>query len=248
MNSSQAEDVRTRASGIIAMGKAGDRNAIKSLVAILENTEEIDWLRGCAAIALGRLSGEEVIDPLLNALEDESMVVARAVISALGDVRSRRTVPFLKKMMEDSEKEELHAAAIAVLGETGGSEIVPTLVAALKSPNNRVRVRAVMALGELRIEKAVVPLIGLLKDSDELLRAAAASSLGLIGDKRAAETLIKALSDPAESVRAIAASSLGCLGESRAVPALEEAMDDESITVRRQAAAALSKIRAKIEL
>jgi HEAT repeat protein len=239
------EDIKIRASAIIAMGKAGDRDAVTYLVQTLENTSEVDWLRACAAIALGRLSGEEVVQPLIDALRDDNNTVLRAVISALGDARCRQAVPYLKETLKDSTKQELHALTVTVLGLIGGDDITPTLLEALKSANNQVRVRAAAALRDLRTEKAVIPFISLLNDNDECLRAIAASSLGLIGDKRAADTLMEALNDNAETVRAIAASSLGCLGDTRAVPRLKKALNDRGRTVRRQAAAALAKLGRK---
>jgi HEAT repeat protein len=247
LDSSKDEDIRNRASAIIAMGKTGDIDALKPLTLILENKDELEWLRACAAIALGRLSGEEVIPPLIDSLHDDSIVVSRAVISALGDVKSDRAIPYLQKILENESKEELHAVTITVLGEIGGCDITPTLLKALESPNNLVGIRAALALGERRTEEAVLPLIKALADSDECLRAAAASALGLIGDNRAIESLIEALDDGAEAVRAIAASSLGCIGDSRAVPPLEKALNDESKTVQKQTAAALVKLRRKDE-
>ncbi len=237
------EDIKVRASAIIAMGKTGDKEAGEYLIQTLENKSEVEWLRGCAAIALGRLSGEEVISPLINALQDDSNTVLRAVISALGDAGCVLAIPHLKEILEDGSKEELHPLTVTILGLLGGHNITPTLLRALESSNNQVRVRAAIALRELRTEKAVLPFIGLMKDGDECLRGIAASSLGLTGDKRAVEVLIKALDDNAESVRGIAASSLGCLGDSRVVLILEKALEDKSNLVRKQAAAALSKLR-----
>ena len=237
------EDIKVRASAIIAMGKTGDRDAIEYLIQTLENKDEVEWLRGCAAIALGRLSGEEVISSLLNTLQDDKTNVLRAVISALGDAGCVSAIPHLRDILEDASKEEIHPLTITVLGLIGGHDITPTLVQKLGSSNNRVRVRAAMALRELRTEKAVRPFIKLMKDGDECLRGIAASSLGLTGDKQAVKVLIKALEDNAETVRGIAASSLGCLGDGRAVPPLEKALDDESNAVRKQATAALSKLK-----
>jgi HEAT repeat protein len=239
------EDIRIRASNIIASGKTGDRNAIGSLVEILENRDEVDWLRGCAAIALGRISGEEVIPPLLNALKDESMVVSRSVILALGDVSSEQVIPHLQEILTNQGKKELHALTINVLGQIGGREIIPTLLRALESSSVEVRCSAALALGTRRTRAAVLPFLKLMHDSHDCLRAIAASSLGLNGDKRAVEPLIEALTDGNEEVRAIAASSLGYLGDSRAIPPLERTLDDSSKTVRKQAAAALSKLDRK---
>jgi HEAT repeat protein len=242
-DSPENEELRIRASAIIAAGKSGDREAIKQLIEILENKSEVEWLRGCAAIALGRLAGEEVIPPLLKALKDDNPFVCRAVIAALGDVKSEQAISALKAMLENPHKKELHPMTINVLGAIGGSEIITTLLQALESPNTQVRCNAALVLGDLRTEDAVIPFLKLLNDSDECLRAIAASSLGLIGDKRAVGQLVEALEDKAETVRTIAASSLGYLGDSQAIAQLEKALQDKSTSVRDQAAAALSKLR-----
>jgi HEAT repeat protein len=237
----QNEDLRIRASSIIAMGKAGDKDAIPRLVEILENKSEVEWLRGCAAIALGRISGDEVVSPLLQALRDESLFVNRAAILALGDLEIKSAVPYLESILKDPSKKELHAVTVNVLAQIGGSEA--TLLEALEDPDVRVRCNSALALGNLRTESAVLPLIKLMDDSDESLRAVAASSLGLIKDKRAVKKLTAALEDKAETVRAIAASSLGYLGDKKAVPGLEKALQDKNINVRKQAAAAIERLK-----
>ena len=98
------EEIRTRASAIIAMGKTGDRDAVKSLVMVLGNKGEVDWLRACAAIALGRLAGDEVATPLIDALDDESSIVKRAAITALGEARSEQAIPALRAILEDNAR------------------------------------------------------------------------------------------------------------------------------------------------
>jgi HEAT repeat protein len=239
------EDVRIRASAIIAMGRAGDRQALKQLTGILEDYSEISWIRVCAAIALGRLSGKEVVPPLIKALEDTSILVSRAAILALAETGVKEAIPYLQEVLKNQSKKDLHALSVNALKAIGGHEITSTLIEALESPDNRVRCNAALALGDLRAGEAVRQLINLVSDSDESVRAVAASSLGLIGDKRASEALIEALNDEAETVRAISASSLGYLSDVKAVPPLEKVVHDQSTIVRKQAAAALSKLRQK---
>ncbi len=242
-NSPENEDIRIRASAIIATGKARDREAIPRLIEILENENEVEWLRGCAAIALGRIAGDEVADPLIKALQDKDLFVSRAVILALGELKNEEALPHLKALLANQAKKDLHPLAINVLAATGGKKVTSTLLEALENENSQVRCNAALALGDLRSKEAVVPFLKLMEDENETLRAIAASALGLIGDKRAADTLIKALEDKADTVRIIAASSLGYLGETKAIAPLERALKDKNKTVRAQAAAALSKLR-----
>jgi len=180
LNSLQDGDIQIRAHSIIASGKTGNSEAVKPLIEILETRNEVDWLRGCAAIALGRISGEEVIEPLLNALHDDSMIVVRAVISSLGDVSRKRTIPYLEAILEDTDKAELHAVTVTVLGKIGGHDIMPTLLRELGRPDNQVRICAAIALSELRAPETVIQFMKLMDDEDECLRAIAASSLGLL--------------------------------------------------------------------
>jgi HEAT repeat protein len=236
-------DPGIRASSIIALGKTEDKNAAVHLTRILKNKNEIDWLRGCAAIALSRIPGEESIPPLIEALQDENLLVSRAAILALGDLKYQPAIPYLEEILQSQDKKELHAAAITILGTISGREAAQVLLQALENPDNRVKRNAALALGELHIEKAVIPLMNLMKEDDECLRAIAASSLGLIGDKQAVEALIIALSDISENVRTIAASSLGYLGDSKSIPLLEKALQDENKSVRETAGAALLKLK-----
>jgi HEAT repeat protein len=239
------EDLRIRASAIIALGQSGDKNAVATLKTILENKSEVEWVRGCAAIALGRVSGEEGLPPLVAGLQDESLLVCRAAISALGDLKSRKAVPHLEAILNSPEKKDVHAAAVSVLGTIGGDEVVSIMLQALENPDAGVRCNAALALGNLRLKKAVSPLIALMRDEDESLRAVAASSLGLIGDRRAVAVLIAALNDKAAAVRAIAASSLGYLDDKEAIPFLEKVLDDNNAAVRKQSANAILKLRSQ---
>ena len=209
---------------------------------VLEDTNEIDWIRGCAAISLGRLSGDEVIPQLAHALVANSAVLSRAVIEALRNIHSEQAIALLKGILEDGSKRELHAMTINAIGEIGGRGVASVLIETLHSQDNPVRRRAALTLSGMAIQEAVVPFIELIDDSDECLRAIAASALGLARDKRALKPLVTALADRAETVRTIAASSLGYLGSSKAIEPLEKALGDKCENVRKQAATALSKI------
>jgi HEAT repeat protein len=239
------DDLNIRSSQIIAMGNSKDRGVIHTLIEILKNPKEVSLLRACAAMALGKLSGNEVISPLIDAVEDEQMIVSRAAILALGEVGSQQSIPTLIGVLENQNKKELHALAIKVLSKIGGTKVKSNLLKALESENNGVKRNAAIALGDLGTKDVVPPLIKLMNDCDECLREIAASSLSLIKDNRAVEALIGALSDQAETVRTMAASSLGYLGDNRAIKPLEKALNDKNILVRQMAASSLDKLKAK---
>ena len=234
-----------KASAIIEMGRTGNRDSVEYIAAVLENEEEVDWVRACAAIALGKLSDGELNPSLLLALAGENQIVSRAAVLALGETGNQEAVPHLEEILKDKNKEDLHPVIINSIGKIGGSGAIPILLQALENSNDLVRVNAALVIRDLRNEELLPHFLKLIKDNNESLRAIAASSLGLTGDKSAVPPLLDALDDEAASVRAIAASSLGCIADSSVSSHLEKALGDENEVVRRQAAAAISKLKSR---
>jgi HEAT repeat protein len=129
-----------------------------------------------------------------------------------------------------------------------GVSAVPSLIEALKHPNDVIRASAVEALGKIGPEaKAAVPsLIQALKDRHEFVRAGAAEALGKIGSdaNSAVPHLIQALKDDNGFVRRSAAEALGRMGSDAkgAVPHLIQALKNDNGFVRRSAVEALVRM------
>jgi len=124
---------------------------------------------------------------------------------------------------------------------------VESLISALGSENQMVRMDVVYLLGIAKDKRAVEHLIPLLKDEYVSIRSASASALGDIGDGRAIPPLLDALNDPAENVRISAIRSLGKLKASDAVDELIEIAknEEEGKEVRKAAIEALGEIGGK---
>jgi HEAT repeat protein len=61
-------------------------------------------VRQAAAVSLGKLGAAEAIEPLLRAIRDESELVRKGVVNALGMVGDKRALPELKRVAaEDTE-------------------------------------------------------------------------------------------------------------------------------------------------
>jgi len=131
------------------------------------------------------------------------------------------------------------------LGEIGGEEVLPALLALLADENARVRRHAAEALKRAGLAASVQPLCRTLEDDPEpRVREHAAEALGRLGDRRAVEPLCRVLrADDDARVREHAAEALGHLGDERALPALVEAMNDPHPRVSRHAAEAVTAIR-----
>ena len=127
---------------------------------------------------------------------------------------------------------------------------VPTLIGALKNPDEAARRKAAEWLSRLgtRAKAAIPALLECLRDRDDLVRGQSAEALGNIGlDARAVVAALQGLlRDRSEFVRRMAAAALGDFGPAaRATVAdLSEALKDKEEFVRRAAAGALGKIGA----
>jgi HEAT repeat protein len=86
-----------------------------SLATITQALKEADaTLRAQAAAILGKLGGEEAIEPLLSALNDVDWRTRRNAIVALGDVGDTRAVEAIRPVLKDSNPAVQKAARTAL--------------------------------------------------------------------------------------------------------------------------------------
>jgi HEAT repeat protein len=97
----QDQDESARASAADALGEMGDANAVPALTAALADQ---NYLCVCAALALGKIGGPEVIGPLIEVLKDkEKFWVPRgAAALALGNLgkEAEPAVPALTEALD----------------------------------------------------------------------------------------------------------------------------------------------------
>jgi HEAT repeat protein len=146
--------------------------------------------------------------------------------------------PLLSRVRHEYKR--LAKAAIAALGEIGGSGAVDALLGLLKDVGKDTRLAAAAALGGTGDGRAVDGLLGLLKDVDKDTRWAAAEALGRIGDSRAVDGLLGSLKDVEEDTRAATIYALGKTSDSRAVASLLGLLRDVEQSVRIAALGALA--------
>ena len=138
-----------------------------------------------AARALGRLGGEEVVLPLVEALSDNNSQVCMTAADALVEIGDIAVGPLIKSLKH--EKVNVRCDATRALGELGDSTAVEPLIDMLDDSWVNVRIYAVQSLGKLGEQQATPALIKVLGNQDEndLVRAGAAAALGMLKDPRA---------------------------------------------------------------
>ncbi len=186
------EDISSGAA--IALGKAGDPDAVPSLVAVLQDKKRQDPVREAAALAIGLIGREPDAK------------------------RARATRVALQRVVESrKENNRLRAMAVYGLGLRGGADVVPFLTETSMSSDSAWDVPAAgatalgMADGELSIPELSFLVLGpkRRKKGESMRRAYAAHGLARTGSHDAVAPLLKAALDSDENVRRAAVMALG---------------------------------------
>jgi HEAT repeat protein len=211
----------------------------------------VEVIRGKAAAALGKLGpkAKGAVPALTAALKDPDPYVRGSAVIALHRIgEAHGAVAGLAVVLQDPEVCEAAAEVLADFGPRAAPAL-PALIAALRSPNDSLRVKCVRALAAIGPEAvaAVPALAGRLNDREEEVRYEAAWALCGIGPpaKEAFPALTGALSDQAAKVRVAAGSALASIDRDRAdvaVPAMIAALRDKDRGVRGVAAIVLGKV------
>jgi HEAT repeat protein/class 3 adenylate cyclase len=109
------EDWWVREKTISALGRLKDKRAIPHLAKMI-NDEDNKWI---VPEALAEIGGSEVIDPLMEFLSDESNRVRIAAISALGKLKDKDTLPYIKELLNDPDEEVRNEASKVLKDLTG---------------------------------------------------------------------------------------------------------------------------------
>ena len=244
----------------------------EGLVGALRHADE--GVREYAAEALGNLSDRMGVDPLCEALKDNSWRVRMWAAWALGRIRDERAIDPLIKALRDDRLDVRRTAADALgnLGEPAidplvktfgeedpdfctrieyvlwniGNASIPPLIKALESDNQRVRMRSAIALGRINHKRINDP-PGVILDPSAIhyLETKIDNPASKRDEAQAVEPLIKALKDNEATVRQYAACALGEIGDGRAAEPLMGILNDNNAMMRKEVQEALKKIQKK---
>ena len=183
------------------------------------------------------LFGEVAVDPLIEALENESPQVFLAAAVGLGVIGepSAKAMPQLLEMLESKDTRRRNAAAGVIQGiGPGAAEAVPVLRELLHAGNFHTQYWACRALGAIGPASvgATSDLVDLLVNGTVSVRRNAATALGNIGPDigpEAVEQLIRVVDEeftaPVREEAVVALGKLKPFAE-RSVPALRKALTE----------------------
>jgi HEAT repeat protein len=196
-------------------------------------------VRSLSFASVKKLSERHDIPGLIRALSNRDPAVQYEAVEALGNSGDPAATDALMDALTGDQYSGIRWKAAEALGKIG-APAVPSLLQALKNPDEDIRWKAAIVLGEIGDPRAVGPLVALLGDEDRFVRSRAAYALGLIGPPAVIE-LRNALMNGSVEVRGAAATALGTNPDPDAMEALVQDLDDPSDEVWQDVIAALSR-------
>lgn len=157
-----------------AMGRTENPALSTAADAIASLKSERSYSRWKAAQALGEMGDKTAVDPLVEAMSDESAVVREMTVQALGKIGDKRAFEALKTALDD----EVHAVrleTVKALGQVKDEQAIVPLVKALADAD--LLPDAANALGAIAkpelVDKA-------LEDNSEVLKRSSSRNRGLV--------------------------------------------------------------------
>ena len=226
-----------RAQIIVVLGLIGSPDAIRGIVALLDERDPIIRQATSSAVSL---AGALCIPPLqqaLSAADERLRARAGEVLALLGAEAVSAALASLS-----SAQESQRAEAARVLGALRAADAVEPLIARLDDSDRSVRTAAAHALGQIASTQAVAGLESRATSGDAALRAAVIHAIGASRDASALAAVLQALRDQDSQVRIAAAEALGKIGDERAVISLQEFRDDRDPWMQNAVLAALRRL------
>ncbi|HMO21088.1 MAG TPA: HEAT repeat domain-containing protein [Candidatus Melainabacteria bacterium] len=191
------------------------RKSTEILVGILRG-DDAPSLRKAAAIALSRYHNdpEVAVPALIDALNDNYLLVRTAAVQAIGNYHSgaEAAVPPLLKLLEEEPNEGIRSSSIYTLRTIGKDDqrVVDKFIELLDDPKLGRSIMSYLYYFGDRAAPAVPKLIKMLDSSDRYQRQYACRALGAIGidAKEALPALEKATRDSDASVRSNAQTAI----------------------------------------
>jgi HEAT repeat protein len=169
---SHSKNPLLRERAAITLGRLGDRQAVRPLLRVLEDSTgpqaKIVW-------SLGLLGDERAVRPLINALvkfeHEKKTISATETILALSRLNSMESFPILLDLVQhEKNSPRIRLVCIALLGRLGNARATPVLLEILKKECGRVRSDLrhciLYSLGEINDERVVGPLLEILSQVD----------------------------------------------------------------------------------
>ena len=237
----------------------------KTVLESLEK-EEPNTLKA-ACIMAGILGLTQAERGLIKALGHKAWQIQAEAAKALGLLKAKGAVPFLRRILKATESDqrqkmlaaaagqlqdesqetnpELFRQAAVALNRIDPSTAEQALSAALSTDNPQLITAALAGLANLRSDGANAKIMELLESDQPAMRSLAAAAAGKLLLREATPGLVRLLQDGQAPVRKEAVIALNHIKDARAIGPLTSLLQDDNAEVRRVAAIAIGNTRSK---
>ncbi|MBD3181400.1 hypothetical protein GF312_03850 [Candidatus Poribacteria bacterium] len=239
--------------------KAGEEAEANELIGLVSyedreiEQEERSSIRSAAALALGKVKGENALSALMRAVrKDKSAAVRKNAATALYELDNADARSALVKTLKDDDSGIVRSEAASALGRgtLKSTDSVDVLIDTMRNDKyESARVMATWSLGEIANKNAVDDLIDVIvegkddePEADAVVNQAITALDKIAGP--AVQPLIDVLNNPEIDAvpKGKVAKTLGLIASADATEALNSALEDESVVVRSEAAKSLGLI------
>ncbi len=209
-------------------------------------------IRGEVMISLGKIKGDEVIEPLIKVLEDDQRAAVRSSAAwALGEIKGDKVISPLIRALKKDKQGIVRSRAAEALGKIKGEKVIDPLVDTLKHDKfENARLKTAIGLREIKFDKAARGLVSALKGEGDAYEEKEVDTvlneimIALEKDGSVAvPALLTAVNSEDVMVRKRAINSLGIIADKSAYDAMLAALDDENVIVRERAAARIGALK-----
>ncbi len=173
----QDDDATQRMMGLHGLGRLDADSHKKAFEKALDDTAVGVRKVALAALITPTSKDKELLTRIAERMIlDESTEVRRALVSLLGVVDCRCTLPLLVKALDD-EDTWVQIRAVESLGLVGREDALPALETLLERDNLLVRIKVAKVLGQIGGKKAFGQLLKILKTEDSEVQRAAEQAL-----------------------------------------------------------------------
>lgn len=211
-----------RCTYVDALGAIGDPGAAPALKAKLAQRDEIEFVKGRAALSLARLGDPSGRAHLLRNLDSPLPAMQVLGLRGMAQLNEPSAAGYLNAGLE-SGYEEVWTTAISLFPCLGAGTALPVLRTRLDSPSEVLRRRAALAMGFLGSDEALPYIERAVRVGSLHERAMGCELLANLGRSDRVPLLIEKLQDPHTSVRQTAAVALTRLNAREALPVLLDA-------------------------
>jgi aminopeptidase N len=252
-----------------AIAQKGGLEAVKALAKALKS-DSFWGIRAEAAKQLADLKLDQAVTSLLQGLEDEHPKVRRAVVEALGKVKTPECYQALRRLVEASDPSYyVEASAARTLGEVGSSklagipnaaetlDVLRTILQERAGWNEVVRSGALSGVSQFKTSEAALELILQYTEPQvtAMLRLGAIRALGKVSTgqtKANVERILERLEvisrEPQFTTQMTVIAALGMMEDVGAVTVLRGIADHiDDGRVRRRAEEAIEKVQKTVE-